>query len=135
MSNSKLTLETRVGICEDNANLLKDFLNSQGIEAYYVNGILPKNSTDQSLLPEENNGHAVVLIKTSRGYYLVDPTTQDIQKSIPKTLKNGKVINVSSSDQSDILKTFPIFIRDIKPLSLRLSGLKFTEKKIKYIRK
>lgn len=125
--DARFTLENGVGVCEDNTALLKAFLNSQGIEAHTVTGVIPASAQTSELLPEGGINHAVVLIKTAQGYYLVDPTTQNLDRTGTFVLSSGKSIKASSKDQNENLMSFPMLMLDIEGMYMKPSSLTFKE--------
>ncbi len=129
------TLSYKVGVCEDNSNLLIALLNSQGIDAYLTTGKSITQFNLETIYPNNFTGHATVCIKTPQGLFEVTPTIQNIEKT--KKIKLDGITLMVSTEANDIdVKTYPMFIEKIEDIAdfnkINISYI-FTLQKLKRI--
>lgn len=108
------TLSYKVGVCEDNANLLIAMLNCQGIEANLSGGKAVTQLNLETIYPNNFTGHAAVSIKTPQGLFQVDPTIQNTEKT-KKIELNGTILMVSKEAFDIDSKLYPMFLEEIEP--------------------
>lgn len=130
VKDPSLTLSSGLGVCEDNAYLLKAMLEAEGIQADLVSGYKPLSLMENNLLPNNAINHMLVLVHTKEGAYFVDPTVPDTSSTTLKTLANQKTISVYRSS-GDTLPFFPMAIDNIEGTYLPPSAVSFTLEQIR----
>lgn len=125
VADSELTLTAGIGVCEDYAIVLKDFLACQGIDSETVTGLSPTLNVE--LLTYHVSRHMVLGLPTKDGYYLLDATQPDTASTKPFKLPNGKVIRayLYNTDKDNSAFYSVIFPTLFSNTSLKPSELRF----------
>ncbi|MCD6577907.1 DUF3857 domain-containing protein [bacterium] len=95
-------LDKMYGVCRDKAALLVTMFRSLGIDAYWVlTNPMTKIDTDMTL---NIFNHAIVAIKTDKGYTFLDPTAEKTDMVFPE-MEKDKYALICTKEGEDLINT------------------------------